>query len=188
MKEALTLVSMIFLFSICTRAQEKITMNVKDLDSDIEKYVNKNYAGYKITEAFQYDVVYEMILHREGTNVAVMFNKKGAFLYKKTDADKAKVAFQTRTSMALDDVESDITKYIKKNYEGYKLTEAYKYEEVYSTKIMKGNDAEVLLFDKEGKFIKKKEAKPAEPAAQKTDSVPPTPEMKTEPANTDSIK
>jgi hypothetical protein len=188
MKKALTLLSMFFLFSIITHAQEKVTIDVKDLNSDIEKYVKKNYEGFKITEAFKYDVVYEMVLHREGTDISLIFNKKDEFLYKKSEADKGKLAFQTRTSMALDNVESDITKYIKKNYEGYKLTEAYKYDEVYITKIVKGDDHEILLFDKDGKFEKKKAASPAKQTAHKTDSVPAPHGGNTEPAKTDTTK
>lgn len=190
MKKTLNLVSMLFLLSIATHAQEKITMNVDDLNSDIDKYVKKNYAGYKITEAVKFDAVYEMIVHRESAAVSLVFSKKAAFLYKKTDAEKAKTAFQIRTSMALDDVESDITKYIKKNYEGYKLTEAYRYDEVYAIKIMKGTATEILLFDKDGKFVKKKEA--AKPVPPKTDTVAVKPEpVKTDtitPAKTDTVK
>lgn len=194
MKKALTSLTVVFLLSIYTYAQEKITLNVKDLNSDIQKYVKKNYEGFKITEAFEYDLIYEMVVQKEGVKVPLVFNRKGEFLYKKTDADKAKVANQTRMSLALDDVESDIKKYIKNNYDGHKLNEAYKYEEVYTTKIIKGTETEVLLFDKEGAFVKKV-TKPAPQAEQKKDSIPVKQEaiidsvpVKAEPVKTDSLK
>jgi hypothetical protein len=158
MKNALALISMIFLLSITAKAQEKTTMNVNDLNSSIEKYIKKNYEGYKITEAFKYALVYKMNVKKADTTVALVFNEKGAFLYKKTEADKSKVSLQTRTTIALEDVESNIPKYIKKNYAGYKLTEAYRYDEVYTTKIVKGADHQTLVFDKDGKFIKKETA------------------------------
>jgi len=191
MKKALTSISVFFLLSIFTFAQEKITMNVKDLNSDIEKYVKKNFEGFKITEAFEYDVIYEMVVHKADSNVSLLFNRKGVFLYKKTEAIKAKLDHQTRMSMAVKDVESDISKYIKKNYEGFTLKEAYKYDEVYVTKVVKGADTEILLFDKDGKFEKKIAAKPVHHVEHKTDSVhakPVTEPIKSEPAKIDSLK
>ena len=48
----------------------------------------------------------------------------------------------------------------------YKLTEAYAYE----VKIIKGNDAQSLLFDKEGKFQMKLAAAVPAVVPQKTDT------------------
>lgn len=162
-----------FLFSGMIQAQEKTTMNVKDLNSDISKYIKKNYKDYKAVEAFKYELVFVMTVKKGDATDKLVFNHEGKFLYKATEADKAKVSFQTRSTMSLKDVESDITKYIKKNYEGYKLTEAFRYDEVYVTKIIKGADAESLVFDKEGKFEKKVAAPAPTVQPKKADSIPP---------------
>jgi hypothetical protein len=75
----------------------------------------------------------------------------------------------------LKEVKSDITKYIKKNFADYQFTEAFMYDEVVTTKIVKGAETEKLVFDKEGKFVMKVE--PVKPAEQpkKADSVPAKP-------------
>jgi hypothetical protein len=173
MKKVFTLFIIAFLFSGMIQAQEKTTMSVKDLNSDISKYIKKNYKDYKTMEAFKYELVYVMTIRKGDATDKLVFNREGKFQYKATEADKAKVSFQTRSTMSLKDVESDITKYIKKNYEGYKLTEAFRYDEVYVTKIIKGDDAESLIFDKEGKFEKKVAAPQAAEETKKADSVPP---------------
>jgi hypothetical protein len=190
MKKAIALSIITFLSTGIINAQDKTSMNIKDLNSNIEKYVKKTYPDYKITEAFKYDLVYGMKIQKGDTMAVLIFDRNEKFKAKATEADKQKYALQTRTTMSLDDVPGDITKYIKKNSPGYKLTEAYSYEEVYSVKIMKAEANEMLLFDKDGKFVKKTgTAKPAAPAAPevKTDSVPAMQE-KAEPAKTDSVK
>ena len=184
MKKAIVLIIITILFSGISKAQEKTTMNVKDLDSGIEKYVKKNFEGYKITEAFKYEVVFEMKIQKGSETEKLVFDREGEFLYKKTEADKNKVTLQTRSTMALKDVESDITKYIKKNFEDYKLTEAFQYDEVYTTKIMKGAESEILVFDKEGNFVMKAAPKPVE-STKKADSVP---AKKEEPKKADTTK
>ena len=70
---------------------------------------------------------------------------------------------QVRVTLASDDVNKDITKYIKKIE--YQLIEAYMYDEAYEVKVMKGNDAQTLLFDIDGNFVMKAvaaEPKPVE--------------------------
>jgi hypothetical protein len=173
MKKVFTLLFIAFVYSGMISAQEKTTLNVKDLNSNIEKYIKKNYKDYKTVEAFRYDVCFEMKIQKGSETEKLVFDSKGKFLYKKTEADKAKVSLQTRLTMSLNDVESDITKYIKKNYEGFKLTEAFKYDEVYVTKIKKGADTETLLFDKEGTFEMKVVAPVPAEQPKKADSVPP---------------
>jgi hypothetical protein len=184
MKKAVALIILTILFSGMSKAQEKTTMNVKDLDTGIEKYVKKNFDGFKIVEAYKYDIVFEMKIQKGSDTEKLVFDRKGNFLYKMTEADKAKVTLQTRSTMALKDVESDITKYIKKNFEGYKLTEAFMYDEVYATKILKGAVSEMLVFDKDGKFVMKAAPKPVE-SAKKADSVP---MKKEEPKKADTAK
>jgi hypothetical protein len=153
MKKALSLLLTACLLTCLASAQHKISMNVKDLNSTIEKYIEKNYAGYKTVEAFKYDVIYETVIHKADTSRNLVFDADGKFLYKEAEADKAKMPMQTRTTIALKDVKDDITKYLAKKYKGYKLTEAYKYEKVYSAKVVNGQMAETIFFDKDGAFL-----------------------------------
>lgn len=185
MKKLLTLFLVTFLFNGMIQAQEKTTLNVKDLNSGIEKYIKKNYEGYKAVEAYKYDPVLVMTIKKGEATEKLVFDIKGKFQFKATEADRAKVALQTRTTMSLKDVESDITKYIKKNFEGYKLTEAYIFEEVYTTKIVKGDATETLLFDKEGEFVKKVTAPVPAAPPKKADSVP---AKKEDPKKADTTK
>jgi len=185
MKKASTLIILSILFCGLIQAQEKTTLSVKDLNSDIEKYVKKNYKDYKILEAYHYSLVYVMTVTKGDVTEKLIFDRDGKFVNKATEADKAKVALQTRTTLSLKEVKSDITKYIKKNFEGYKHTEAFMYEEVYSTKIAKGPDTETLIFDKDGKFLKKMAPAAASVPAAKSDSVP---VKKEEPKTADTAK
>jgi len=131
-------------------------------------------------------VVYEIILQKAGKSEDLIFDAEGKFLMKRTDSI---IPVRTRTTIAIKDVESDIEKYVKKNHEGSKITEAYLYDQAYSVKIVKGDLSEVLLFDKEGKF-EKKLAVPVVVKEQpkKADTVPVKKEAKEEPAKPDSTK
>ena len=179
---------MAFLFSGMIQAQEKTTLNIKDLNSDIQKYVKKNYEGFKITEAFKYDVIYEMKIQKGSSSEDLVFDKEGKFLYKKAEAEQGAVTLQTRSTMSLKDVESDITKYIKKNFEDYQVKEAFIYDEVYTTRIVKGAENETLVFDKDGKFIMKGPAPESAKEPVKTDTVSSKPVKTGEPAKADTIK
>jgi hypothetical protein len=183
MKTAIRLFIFSFLFSGMIQAQEKATLNVKDLNSGIEKYIKKNYEGYKAVEAFKHEVHFEMKTQKGDASVEwLLFDKKGKFLKRETGSMKDKMPSQMRTTMATKDVESDITKYIKKSE--CRLTEAYMYDEAYEVKIMKGNDSQSLIFDKEGKFVMKAVA-PIPSETKKTDSVP---TKKEEPQKADTTK
>lgn len=172
MKKAVVLSIMIFLLTGMIQAQEKTTMSVKDLNSGIEKYIKKNYEGYKILEAYHYPLVYVMTIQKGDLTEKLVFNSDAKFQFKATEADKAKVSLQTRSTLSLKEVNNDITKYIKKNFEGYKHTEAFMYDEVFTTKITKGAESETLLFDKEGNFIKTVVAPVAAVKPEKADTVP----------------
>ena len=162
-------------------------MAVNDLNSNIEKYIKKTYPEHKATEAFKYAMVYGVKIQKGDSVLGLVFNQNAKFLSIYAPADKEKYALQTRATMSLDDVSGDITKYVKKNYEGFKMTEAFSFDEVYVVKIMRGDNSEMLLFDKEGKFVKKVIAmKPAAPAA-KPEPVPASPQINMEPATTDSL-
>jgi hypothetical protein len=185
MKKAVIL----FIFTILsygiTQAQDKITLNVKDLNPGITKYIKKNYEGYKPVEAYQYDPAFVMIIRKGDVREQLVFDRTGKFLYKATEADKATISFQTRSTLSLNEVDIGITKYIKKNFDGYKLTEAFKYDEVYTTKIFKGADSETLLFDKDGKFVMETPSPLPAGQTRKNDSIP---AKKEEPITADTTK
>ena len=101
MKKASKLFMITFWLSGMIFAQEKNTLNVKDLDSGIEKYVKKNFDGDKIVEAYKFDVVFEMKIQKGSETEKLVFDRKGNFLYKMTEEDKSKVTLQTRSTMAL---------------------------------------------------------------------------------------
>jgi hypothetical protein len=162
MKKVFTFFVISFFCVGMMHAQEKTTLSVKDLNSDIEKYIKKNYEGYNITEAFKYEAFYEMKVQKGDAIEWLLFDNKGNFTKKLTETDQAKLPVQLRTTIATKDVSSNITKYIKKST--YELKESYMYDESYQVKIMKGNEVDNLLFDKEGKFIMK--IVPPAPAAQ----------------------
>ena len=179
MKTAVTIFIMFFLSCGLLQAQGKVTMNVGDLNSNIEKYVKKNFEDYKIVEAFKYDISYEMKIQKGDLVEWLIFNKDGKFLNKKEEANTENLALQTRTTMALKEINKDITKYIEKYYVDYNVAEAFMYDEIYIVKIIKGTETQTLRFDKEGEFEANVTGpKPAEqtitPAEQpvKADSVP----------------
>jgi len=183
MKKVITLFIITFLFSGLVQAQEKATLNIKDLDSGIEKYIKKSYKDYKTVEAFKYEAVYEMKTQKGDASEWLLFDKKGKFLNKETTSRKEKMPSQLRTTLATKDVDKDIAKYIKNS--GYKLTEAYMYDESYEVRIQKGNDSPVLIFDKDGKFEMKLAAATPVAPPKKADSVP---AKKEEPKKADTAK
>ena len=170
MKKAFTLIIISFLFSGMVQAQEKSTLNVKDLNSNIEKYIKKNFKDYKAVEALKYAAVFEMKAQKDGVSEWLLFDNQGKFLNKETESRKSKMPSQLRTTMAAKDVNKDITKYMKNG--GLKISEAYMYEESTEVMIQKGSDAQTLLFDKEGKFIMKMQPVKTIEQPKKADSVP----------------
>jgi hypothetical protein len=183
MKKVVTLFMSAFLLSAgLVHAQERSTLSIKDLDSGIEKYIKKNYEGYRPVEAFKHEAVYEMKTQKVDAVEWLLFNQKGKFVKKEAGSKKDKMPSQMRTTLATKDVPSEITKYIK-NTE-YNLIEAYMYEEVTEVRIMKGAETERLVFDKDGEFLMKATPKPVEPA-KKADSVP---MKKEEPKKADTVK
>ena len=92
----------------------------------------------------------------------LLFDAEGNFLKKEAETAQAKWPAQVRVTLASDDVNKNITKYIKKIE--YQLKEAYMYDEAYEVKVMKGNDAQTLIFDIDGKFIMKAAAAEPKPA------------------------
>jgi hypothetical protein len=65
----------------------------------------------------------------------------------------------TKTSIKVSDLSKAISNDISKNYAGYTVKEAYKVDTngviSYEVKVQKANDELTLLYDKDGKFIKK---------------------------------
>lgn len=187
MKTAIAIFIMFFLSCSLLQAQGKITMNVDDLNSNIEKYIKKNFEGYKAVEAFKYDISYEMKIQKGALVEWLIFDKEGKFLNKKADANTEILAMQTRTSMAVKDVSSDIEKYVKKYYVDYTIGEAFMYDEIYIVKIIKGTETQTLRFDKEGEFeANVTQPKPAESTLRPAEPVPEPKPVET-PVKTDTI-
>lgn len=73
---------------------------------------------------------------------------------------------QTRTEVKVADLNKAITENVAKSYAGFTIKDAFKSENkgvtTYEVKIAKGNEQDVLVFDKDGKFIKKESAKAGE--------------------------
>ena len=108
MKKAFTLFVLGILLTGLIQAQEKVTMNLKDLDSKIEKYIKKNFDGYKAVEAYKHLPFFEMKAQKGNASEWFIFDQKGKFLKSETEADKAKNPVQIRTTMAVKDVDNDI--------------------------------------------------------------------------------
>jgi uncharacterized membrane protein YkoI len=66
---------------------------------------------------------------------------------------------QTRTEIKVADLNKVITENVAKDHAGFTIKDAYKSETngvaTYEVKIAKGTDVEVLVYDKDGKFVKK---------------------------------
>ncbi len=189
MKTTVSFLIMIAFMIGIAQGQEKTTLSVKDLNSNIEKYIKKNYKDFKTTGAFKHDAFYEMLVKKGDVSEMLIFDANGKFLKKKEVTGKEVMPMQPKSTMALKDVNSDITKYIKKNFEGYKLTEAYLFDVAYTANITKASENKTLLFDKEGGFIKEipQEVEPVvKEKAEKADTV--KPEVKKEGEKSDTIK
>ena len=185
-----------FLIAIClwiglAQAQDKTTLSVKDLNSNIEKYIKKNYKDFKTVGAFKHDAYYEMLVKKGDVGEMLIFDANGKFIKKKDLPEKEAMPLQSKSTMALKDVNSDITKYIKKNYEGYKITEAYLFDVAYTANIAKASEHKTLLFDNNGGFIKEipqEDAPVAKEKAVKADTIKPEGAKEAEKADTTKKK
>ena len=73
---------------------------------------------------------------------------------------------QTKTEMKPSDISKPVTDYIAKNFAGYSIGKVFKCVSkgtlTSEVMVVKGTDKQTLIFDKDGKFLKK-EAVKAEP-------------------------
>jgi uncharacterized protein YlbG (UPF0298 family) len=153
MKRTLLLFASTLMLTSLVQAQVKTTVDVKDLNKSIEKYIKNHYETHQTVEAYAYNTVYLMNVQRADSSIWLVFNQDGDFQSTKpADFDK-KVDFQTKSTMSVGDVDKSITKYIKKNYEGFSLTQALRYDLVYTVKLAKGEAIVWLLFDSKGNFL-----------------------------------
>jgi hypothetical protein len=60
--------------------QQHVVMVLNDIDHSIKKYVDKNYKGYAITEAVNYELTYEAVVVKGADQVKLMFDSNGDFL------------------------------------------------------------------------------------------------------------
>ena len=150
----------IFTFCVITlltisilQAQEKTTMEVKDLQSTSTKYIKKNYKDFTTTEAYQFNPIYAVNIQNGDTTKGLAFDNEGKFIYIMNEEMESKVSMQPNIKMAIADLDKGIDKYVKKNYEGYKIISAINYQMVYSAKVVKGSEEVVLLFNESGEFM-----------------------------------
>jgi hypothetical protein len=169
MKKAIAMSVVIFLFAGLIHGQEKILLNVGDLNANINEYITKNYPGFKPVEAYRYDLCYEMKLVKGETNESLLFDGDGKFLNKKGGPEAGKVLLQTKSFIPPEKVSSVITDYIKMNFADYKLSEAYLCDASYTVKIAKEDVNATLLFDKDGRF-QMKVSRPMKEEPKKADT------------------
>jgi len=66
---------------------------------------------------------------------------------------------QTRTEIKVADLNKAITENVAKDHAGFTIKDAFKLETngvvSYEVKIVKGTEIEMLVYDKDGKFVKK---------------------------------
>ena len=71
-----------------------------------------------------------------------------------------------RTQVKVADLNKAITENVTKAHAGYTIKDAFKCENngttTYEVKVAKGNEEQILVYDKDGKFIKKEAAKAGE--------------------------
>lgn len=70
---------------------------------------------------------------------------------------------QTRTEIKVADLNKAITENVAKDHAGFVIKDAYKCENkgvaTFELRVAKGNEESMLVYDKDGKFIKKEAAK-----------------------------
>jgi len=70
---------------------------------------------------------------------------------------------QTRTEVKVADLNKAITENVAKDHPGFVIKDAFKFENkgvaTFEVKIAKGNEEETLIYDKNGKFVKKEAQK-----------------------------
>jgi hypothetical protein len=70
---------------------------------------------------------------------------------------------QTRTAIKVADLNKAITENVAKDHAGYTIKDAYKCDNkgvtTFEVKVAKGNEENTLVYDKDGKFIKKEASK-----------------------------
>jgi hypothetical protein len=89
---------------------------------------------------------------------------------------------QTRTTVKATDLPKALTESLTKDHAGFTVKEATKVVTNnvanYEVVIVKGTATETLLFDKDGKFVKKVVAKTGTPEKKETTPVKPNPPVK----------
>ncbi len=153
MKKIVLLSVCIIALTVLAQAQLKTSLAVKDLNKTIQKYIKNHYETHQTAEAYKYNTVYLMRVQKGDSSIRLVFNQDGDFQSIKPDDFEEKVKLQTKTTMSADDVDKSITKYIKKNYEGFALATAVSYDPVYTVKMVKGEEIVWLLFDSKGNFL-----------------------------------
>jgi hypothetical protein len=89
----------------------------------------------------------------------VLIMISGVAVNAQTDKSAEKHSKSTHTTINVSDLKKSITDNIAKNYAGYTIKEAKSVSDstslTYHVEVVKGSDKETLIYDKDGKFIKK---------------------------------
>jgi hypothetical protein len=153
MKKSIVLLLTVLSIGLHVKAQERVTLAVKDLNKDIEKYIRNHYENHATVEAYKYNTVFLMGVTKADSTIELIFDHNGKFIYTRPADFNDKVSLQSKTTMSIGDVDRHISKFIKKNYEGFDLNKAIRYDIVYLARVAKVEEKIWLLFDKNGGFI-----------------------------------
>lgn len=153
MKKVIVLLLAVCITGLKVSAQDRVSLNVNDLSKQIEKYIKNHYETHQTVEAYKYNTVYLMGIQQGDSTIELVFDHDGKFMYTKPADFKERVGLQSKTTMSLNDVDKQITKFIKKSYEGFTLRSALKYDIVYTVRVAKGDEKLWLLFNSKGDFM-----------------------------------
>jgi hypothetical protein len=89
MKKFIVMICVIFIAGYAG-AQTKTAIKTTDLNKAITDHIAKNYAGYKVVQAFKVEknkmVTYEVLAQKETAKTTLVYNDKGGFI--KAEANK----------------------------------------------------------------------------------------------------
>ena len=150
-------------------AQPRTEVKITDLKKEITDLITKDYPDYKIIQAFKVDrpenSQFVVVINKEKSRISLIFDKNGKFLNK--------IEPPKKSTVATEDLKKEIKEYVTKNFKDFNIANAVKIEDkgILTFKVLiekeKGKDNDPdridLIFDKNGKFIKKMERKRPEP-------------------------
>jgi hypothetical protein len=149
------LVFLVSIFVTFVYGQTKTEVKTTDLKKEITSNIAKDYAGFKIDKAFKVDnagvINYQVNISQERAKITLIYDKDGKFLNK--------IVPPRRSVVKNEDLKKDIKDNIAKDYKGYTISKAIQSDDngvvTYHISILKDNERVNLVYDKDGKFLKK---------------------------------